>query len=764
MLRRVVVVLLLAVNGLVAVSSAPAAAAGPSLVDGDLRVRTVVSGLLTPTTLAFLGQGDLLVLEKNTGRVQRVTGGAVQATVLDLAVNFGSERGLLGIALHPEFPLTPHVFLYWTESTSGSDTNVLSNTSLLGNRVDRFTWNGSSLTFDANVIRLRARQVDAGQPERGNHNGGVIKFGPDGKLYVFIGDVGRRGQLQNLSCGPTGRYDCPPGAPVGDDSFGGPAPDDAHLTGVILRLNADGSVPGDNPFFGAGAAVGGDVGANLQAIFSYGHRNSFGMDFDPTTGVLWLQENGDDSFSELNRVLPGMNSGWVQLMGPASRISQYREIETSTAHFGLQQVRWPPTNIAASSSEALERLFMLPGAHYSDPELSWKYEVSPGGMGFIRGTGLGVAYDGDLVMGGARDLIEEGHLFRIRLTPDGQSVAVTDPALADGVADNVAKWDISESESLLFGSGFGVVTDVRTGPDGDLYVVSLTHGAIYAIGRAPGPRISTEASPDALLGAPVRDVATLSGGAGPTGTVTFRLFRDHNCTTEVFTSTNPVVGGTTATSDWFTPTGTGTYYWTAVYNGDANNASATSPCREPNESVTISTFAPPPFTLTITGDWTGPVTVNAGESVLVDSGRVAGPVTVNPGGALTVVGSKLSGGITADRPAFFSMCGTEVSGPPPGTALRVTNAAVPIRVGDPAAGCAGNRFAGQVELTDNLAVTFGANAVSHHATVDGNGPGNTVIKANNVLGTLGCTANNPPPTNAGQPNTAGSKTGQCAGL
>ena len=130
--------------------------------------------------------------------------------MLDLAVNFGSERGLLGIALHPDFPADPGVYLYWTESTTGADTNVLSATPLLGNRVDRFVWNGSTLTFDHNLIRLRAIQQDAGQPERGNHDGGVLAFGPDGKLYVFIGDVGRRGQLQNL---PPARRPPAPGRP-----------------------------------------------------------------------------------------------------------------------------------------------------------------------------------------------------------------------------------------------------------------------------------------------------------------------------------------------------------------------------------------------------------------------------------------------------------------------------------------------------------------------------------------------------------------------
>lgn len=461
----------------------PVSAQGPTVLDPNLQVRAVVGGLITPISLAFLDDNELFVLEKNTGKVHRVVDGAVQSTVLDLAVNFASERGLLGIALHPDFPDDPGVYLYWTESLVGEDTGVLSETPLLGNRVDRFIWDGSTLTLEQNLIQLRAIQQDADQPERGNHDGGVIRFGPDGKLYIFIGDVGRRGQLQNLRCGPVDVYGCPPGAPVPDDQFGGPAPDDAHLTGVILRLNPDGSTPDDNPFFAAGAAIGGEVGQNIQKIYSYGHRNSFGMAFDPKSGDLWLQENGDDAFSELNRVQPGMNGGWVQIMGPVARLAEFKAIETSETFFGLQQERWLPTNIADAPAEALDRLFMLPGAHYSDPEFSWRFEVAPGGIGFVGGRALGPQYEGDLIMGGARDFLEGGHLFHFNLTGNRRKIGVDDPRLEDRVADNLDKWEITESESLLFGRDFGVVTDIHTGPNGNLFVVSLSHGVIYEISR-----------------------------------------------------------------------------------------------------------------------------------------------------------------------------------------------------------------------------------------------------------------------------------------
>ena len=494
---------------------------GPELLDRNLAVRTLASGLTTPISMAFLDANDMLVLEKDTGKVQRVIDGVVQANaVLDLAVNNNSERGLLGIALHPSFPDDPGVYLYWTCRSSAAptdpffpdeercldanmfaaDTNDILMVPLLGNRVDRFVWNGSTLVFDRNLIMLRAFQNDGApipvgqgdeaQPARGNHDGGVLRFGPDEKLYIQFGDNGRRGQLQNLPCGPTA-VTCP-GTVTADDQFGGPEPDDAHLTGVILRLNPDGTTPTDNPFYRAGASMGGEVGANIQKIFAYGVRNGFGMAFDPRSGMLWEQENGDDAFSEINLAEPGFNSGWVQIMGPPERLGQYKAIETDptapqpfapAGYFGLQQLRWSPVNIADSPAEALSRLFMLPGARYSAPEMSWKFEVSPAAIAFLDSSALGPNYDGNLFVGAARTFLEGGHLFRLRLTGNRRQIAVDDPRLRDRVADNVNKWDITESESLLFGRNFGVATDMHTSPDGTLVVVSLSNGAIYEIVR-----------------------------------------------------------------------------------------------------------------------------------------------------------------------------------------------------------------------------------------------------------------------------------------
>lgn len=507
--------------------AAGGSAAVPTLTDPSLTVSTVVTGITQATSMAFIGSNDFLILEKSSGRVKRVVNGVVVATVLDLPVNSNSERGLLGIALDPNFPANPSVYLYWTESSTGADSTVITEVGNpvsafspgtpqpLGNRVDRFTWNSTAqtLTYAGNLIRLHAYQNDknnalnpAAFTPQGNHNGGKIAMGPDGKLYIIIGDNGRRGWMQNLPDGPYLPH-------AADDQFGGPAPDDSHLTGVILRLNTNGSTPSDNPFFASGAALGGQTGANIQKLYSYGHRNSFGLAFDPLSGNLWDSENGDDAFDEINKIVPGGNFGWVQAMGPLSRLAQFKLIETNffTAPNpigAIQQLRYPVTRIAYTPAVARSRMLFLPGATYQDPELSWRYAIPPSGLGFMNGNGLGAQYNGTLwsgearttnITGGASGTFAGGALMCMRLTADRQHLDLSaDPRLADRVADNgIAypvpfgtpagtagyKFDGTESESLLVGQGFGIITDIQTGPEGCLYLASNTDSAVYKICR-----------------------------------------------------------------------------------------------------------------------------------------------------------------------------------------------------------------------------------------------------------------------------------------
>jgi glucose/arabinose dehydrogenase len=245
-----------------------------------------------------------------------------------------------------------------------------------------------------------------------------------------------------------------------------------------------------------------DVTANVRRIYSYGRRNGFGLAFDPITGSLWESENGDDAFDEMNRITPGSNGGWIQVMGPASRVGEFKDIETkftplqgnlplagnlpfslidlATFIPAMQQLRWPPSLIADTSSQAMQRLFILPGSHYSDPEFSWRWAVAPAAIGFA-GNGLGLQHANDLFVGAARTFLDEGYLFEFKFDSTRQHLAFSDPALADGVDDNDYKFDEGQSESLVAGQNFGIVTNIVTGPDGDLYVTSLSNGTVYKI-------------------------------------------------------------------------------------------------------------------------------------------------------------------------------------------------------------------------------------------------------------------------------------------
>jgi glucose/arabinose dehydrogenase len=211
------------------------------------------------------------------------------------------------------------------------------------------------------------------------------------------------------------------------------------------------------------------------------------MAFDPYGSDLWVTENGDDTFSEINRVEGGSNGGWIQIMGPQHRFFDYKEIEVNQFGGALQQVRFRPTRLADDPGDARETLFMLPGAKYMDPELSWKYESGPAGTAFVRGTALGAENEGTLWFGSSRAFQQVGgtggSIYRVRLNQNRKKLDVSDPNLAERVVDNTVKFGTEESESIIVGEGFGTTPDIQQGPDGNLYVVSITDSAIYKISK-----------------------------------------------------------------------------------------------------------------------------------------------------------------------------------------------------------------------------------------------------------------------------------------
>jgi len=396
-------------------------AAAQTVTDPSLTLTTVTTGLSSPTTMAFVGPGDILVLQKANGQVRRVLNGVLQpGFVLDLPVNSESERGLLGIAVNAETP--KKVFLYVTEAPT-------ENAAPIANRVYRYDWNAAAGTLTNQTLVLDL-PVTAGP----NHDGGVLVTDSANRLYAIIGDLNRNGQLQN--------------------NAGGAAPDDSS---VILRVNSDGSPAAGNPFtpycsvtttqtctVDANCPAGQTCRTQVARYYAYGIRNSFGMALDPVTGALWDTENGPSDYDEVNRINPGFNSGWNQIMGPDSR---------------------DPQGVA--------NLFNMPGAGstYSDPEFSWLATIAPTAILFPRG--LSTAYDGVALVGDSNN----GNLYRIPLNTarDGFDLA-SFSGLADLVAD-----DLTERNSLRIGSGFGGITDLKQGPDDAIYVVSIGNGAIYRI-------------------------------------------------------------------------------------------------------------------------------------------------------------------------------------------------------------------------------------------------------------------------------------------
>ena len=231
------------------------------------------------------------------------------------------------------------------------------------------------------------------------------------------------------------------------------------------------------------------MGRNLQKVFAYGVRNSFGMTFDPKKGDLWTTENGGLSFDEVNHVPRGFNGGWIQFMGPLSRVAEFRALEIAAGTGangpnGLQQLRYPATRISETPQDAKKRLFDVPGSHPEDPAFSWKRVVPPAALGFINGTNLGEQYDGDLIVGSAvARATNAGHLYRFRLNGGRNRFVFDDDKLKDTVADNLASDDFTtEGDEILFGTNFGIVTDIQTGPDGNLYLVGPA-GTVRRISR-----------------------------------------------------------------------------------------------------------------------------------------------------------------------------------------------------------------------------------------------------------------------------------------
>jgi len=414
-------------------ATAASARAQPTMIDPNLMVSAVVpaGSLDQPTTMAFLQPNEFLVLEKATGIVRRILNDALHPTVaLDVAVHNTGESGLLGIAVDPGTPT--RVFLYYTEA-------LMDGGPPLGNRLYRYDWNAATGTLvnPQLLLDLAANQSF--------HAGGVLVWDDvNSHLYAVIGDQNHTGQLQNIA--------------------NGPPPDN---TGVIFRINADGTPAAGNPFTpycsnlttqtcttSPQCPAGGTCLTQVARYYSYGVRNCFGMTRDPVTGLLWDTENGPfmPTYDEVDQVTFGANSGWNRIMGPVIRDPQ-----------------------------GTSDLWNMPGSGltYNDPEFSWLDSTAPTGIAFTVGSSWGPGYDQTVLVGDAIF----GAISAFTLNPARDAFILTG-GLADQVADTPA-----ERDQVRIGTGFNGITHILRGleqPNPHIYVVSINNGTVYRI-RGPLP-------------------------------------------------------------------------------------------------------------------------------------------------------------------------------------------------------------------------------------------------------------------------------------
>ena len=447
----------------------------PSIInDPTLKVEEVVRGLDLPTTMAFLGPNDILVLEKDKGTVQRIINGKIlPEPLLDVNVATSVERCMCGIAVSTKSSSSnvgsttiTYVFLYFTEAEIADSEDVTQGKDPVGNRLYRYELDNINNKLINPVLLLDLPAVPGPR-----HNGGAIMIGPDNNLYIPIGDVDGWGNGEAFET-------------KAQNYVNGIEPDGR---GGILRITQDGkSIVG---IAGSNSSDEGILGNThpLNLYYAYGIRNSFGIDFDPITGKLWETENGPGEGDEINLVEPGFNSGWKELMGMDS----------------LEEDFYPDTDLENFNGKG----------KYSAPEFTWSHTVGPTALKFLNSDKLGMHYANDIFVGD----VHNGWIYHFKLNEARTDLVLGGGLLADKVANSDSELEeaagSSGDDGIIFGKGFGGITDLEVGPDGYLYVVSIGQGAIYRI--VPGVNdVGSGADGDDVEGQADEDV---SGGENEGG-------------------------------------------------------------------------------------------------------------------------------------------------------------------------------------------------------------------------------------------------------
>jgi aldose sugar dehydrogenase len=412
------------------------------LSDPNLKIELVTSGLDFPTTMAFLGPDDFLILEK-AGTVKRVTNGVIlDKPLLHVDVSVKDERGLLGIAISEKKNLNDNdtsiknnnishnVFLYYVVC-EGKNTDC-------ENRIYRYDLdNKNNVLINPKLLLSIPSFPDPA------HIGGIIDIGPDNNLYVTVGNF-QHTIPSEVYRTKTQNYE--DGKPI--DGRAG-----------ILRITQDGKPVGTG-------IIGNEYPLNLY--YAYGVKNSFGIDFDPVTEKLWLTENGPKFGDEINLAEPGFDSGSDKIFGiwRVNEEGKKLQIDGEEGEY-----------VTVGNNNPKDLVYFEGKGHYSPPEFTWDKSTPPTALLFLDSKNLGAEYEDDMFVGSV-----DGQIFHFDLNDNRTGL------LLKGVLEDKIAADDTEFADILFAEGFSIITDLKQGPDGNLYVVSELKqsksenlGAVYRI-------------------------------------------------------------------------------------------------------------------------------------------------------------------------------------------------------------------------------------------------------------------------------------------
>ena len=395
----------------------------PFVIDQNLKAELVYQGLDGPISMQFVGPNDFLVIE-NKGTVQRITNCKSVGPPL-VSLHVAENQGLLGIAVQKKVDRNQtamtnnhtYVFLYYTANEKGKD--LTTGKEGVSNRLYRYELVDNKLINPKKLLEL---------PAQYDHNGGPLLIGPDKEsVYLSIGD------LENESYKVTAHRALNNNTGMNPDGSGG-----------ILRVTFDGK-PVHSGVLGSTYP--------LNLYYAYGIRESFGMDFDPITGTLWNTENGANWGDEINLVSEGFNGGWIKVQGIWRNVGD--NIPTTS------DIMYNPPDLVSFDGKG----------KYRQPEFTWNHTVGPTALKFLTTDKLGKQYENDMMVAD----VNNGRIYHFNLNDNRNSLL-----LSGSLTDKVANSE-SELAKITFAKGFGLITDLKVGYDGYLYVVVYNEGRIYRI-------------------------------------------------------------------------------------------------------------------------------------------------------------------------------------------------------------------------------------------------------------------------------------------